>query len=64
MEAEGREIHRVQPLDEHSLLSLADEPPAIVEAGDERRVEQQAHVANSSSSSDGLSSGASCWYVH
>ena len=44
MEAERREIERAEPLDQRPLLGLADDVFAIAKAGDQRRVEQQAHA--------------------
>ena len=59
MEAEGCEIQRIEPADQRTFLSLADDVVLVSEAIDERRIEQQAHEPNSSLSSEGLSSGAS-----
>src|SRR4051794_9604475 len=64
VEAERRELQRTQLSQQRMLLGSADDVLFVTQSGDQRRVEQQVHAANSSFSSDGLSSGASWSKVH
>ena len=63
---ERRKIERVEPRDQFIMFGLRDEPGPILEPGDQRFGKQVslAPEPNSSLSSDGRSSGASCSNVH
>src|SRR5947209_326161 len=64
VEAERRQIDGGQPFYQLPLFRFADDLLLVSQPLDERCVKQQAHGPNSSLSSDGLSSGASCSNVH
>src|SRR5262249_12786984 len=64
MEAEGCEIEAMKPRQELFLLCRIDKLLIIAEAQNQRLVEQQAPLPNSSFSCECFSSGASCSNVH
>ena len=66
LEAERREIHRLQVTEQLAFFVGGDELRSIVEAREQRLSEEVGllHLPNSSAISDGRNSGASCSNVH